>query len=81
MPRNFSELKSGGGQFLCCPPTLKSGGTRPPVPQRSTPVPATRCLSVFTLVRVYALVIGEVNCLFDSAKDDQSGVFLHGTND
>ena len=34
----FSELKSGGGQFLCCPPTLKSGGTRPPVPHRSTPV-------------------------------------------
>ena len=26
MPRNFSELKSGGGQFICCPPTLKSGG-------------------------------------------------------
>ena len=32
MPRNFFDLKSGGGQFLCCPPTLKSGGTRPPRP-------------------------------------------------
>ena len=32
-----------GGQFLCCSPTLKSGGTRPPppVPHRSTPVNVT----------------------------------------
>ena len=37
MPRHFSELKSGGGQFLCCPLTLKSEGRIPPVPHRSSP--------------------------------------------
>ena len=32
----FWTIKWGGGQFLCCPPTLKSGGgSRPP---RSTPL-------------------------------------------
>ena len=52
MPRNVSELKSGGGgQFLCCPSTLKSGGggeTRPPVPHRSTPVQTTQILRKVT---------------------------------
>ena len=37
MPRNFSELKSGGDNSYA-PPTLKSGWMRPPVPHRSTPV-------------------------------------------
>ena len=32
MPRNSSELKNRGGQFLCCPPTLKNGGRLPPSP-------------------------------------------------
>ena len=31
MPRNFSEVKSGGDNSYVVPPTLKSvGGTRPP---------------------------------------------------
>ena len=38
MPRNFSEMKSGGDYSYAVPHTLKSGGTRPPVPHRSTPV-------------------------------------------
>ena len=29
MPRNFSELKSGGGTIPKLSPTLKSGGTIP----------------------------------------------------
>ena len=37
MPRNLSELKSGG-TIPMLSPMLKSGGTRPPVPHRSTPV-------------------------------------------
>ena len=37
MPGNLSELKSGG-TIAMLSPTLKSGGTRPPVPHRSTPV-------------------------------------------
>ena len=37
MPRHFSELKSGG-TIPMLSPILKSGGTRPPVPHRSTPV-------------------------------------------
>ena len=42
MPRNVSELKSGGGDnSYAVPPAPKSGGTRPPVPHRSTPVAVT----------------------------------------
>ena len=60
MPRNFSELKSGGGgQFLCCPPTLKSGGggTRPPVP---TPIDARDHHACCTSL---SLGFVEANCL------------------
>ena len=32
MPRNFSELKSGGGQFLCCPPHAEKCGDASPRP-------------------------------------------------
>ena len=39
MPRNFSELKSGGTIPMLSPHAEKwGGGTRPPVPHRSTPV-------------------------------------------
>ena len=39
MPRNFSELKSGGGQFLyaSCPPRLKVGDASPPSPTDRRP--------------------------------------------
>ena len=39
MPRNFSELKSGGTISMLSP-TLKSGGTRPPCPP---PIDACGC--------------------------------------
>ena len=32
MPRNFSELKSGGGQFLCCPLHAEKWGDASPRP-------------------------------------------------
>ena len=37
MPRNFSELKSGG-TIPMLSPHVDKWGTRPPVPHRSTPV-------------------------------------------
>ena len=41
MPRNVSELKSGGdNSYATIPPTLKSGGTRPP---RPPPIDARDC--------------------------------------
>ena len=39
MPRNYSELKSGGGTIpMLSPHAEKCGGRVPPVPHRSTPV-------------------------------------------
>ena len=39
MPRNFSELKSGGGTIpMLSPHPNKWGDAPPPVPHRSTPV-------------------------------------------
>ena len=36
----FFWTEKWGGQFLCCPPALKSGGTRPP---RPPPIDARGC--------------------------------------
>ena len=47
MPRNFSELKSGGGTIPMLSPTLKSGGTRPP--PRPPPIDA-RARSIYNYV-------------------------------
>ena len=53
MPRNVSELKSGGGgQFLCCPPTLKNGGDASP---RPPPIDARACACVYNTVFVSLL--------------------------
>ena len=59
MPRNFSELKSGGGGTIpmLSPHPEKSGGrVPPPVPHRSTPVWTTdiRHVTLWLIVRLDA---------------------------
>ena len=54
----------GGGQFLCCPPTLKSGGKRPPVPHRSTLVASFDTLLSHLLVSWFCPISMPLSCLF-----------------
>ena len=66
----FLSWKVGGGQFLCCPTTLKNGGTRPPVPTDRHP-----CLKGLKGVSVVADDI--LMCGKDQAEhDDNLRTFL-----
>ena len=54
MPRNVSELKSGGGQFLCCPPRPEKwgGGRVPPSPTDRRP-----CIYIYIYIYIYIVYI------------------------
>ena len=58
MPRNFSELKSGGDNSYAAPhPEKCGGGTRPPVPHRSTPVNMLyNCVWIHTQAHTHFIV-------------------------
>ena len=60
MPRNFSELKSGGTIPMLSPhPEKWGGGARPPVPHRSTPVGA--CSWMWWMYRASPLQVSGVS--------------------
>ena len=55
MPRNFSELKSGGdNSYAAPPPTLKSGGTRP---SRPPPIDARAGVTALNVCRLHISLV------------------------